>query len=61
MGVMHMPRFNKASEAPINGRSLLAYYCKLFNLELSDFPHAILASWLQPEINSNSLNSYAIG
>lgn len=39
MGAMRMPLFNKAGEAPTEGRSLLAYYCKLFDLQLSDFPN----------------------
>lgn len=39
MGAMRMPLFNKAGESPIEGGSLLAYYCKLFDLQLSDFPN----------------------
>jgi tryptophan 2-monooxygenase len=39
MGAMRMPLFNLAGEPPKEGRSLMAYYCKLFNLQLSDFPN----------------------
>ncbi len=39
MGAMRMPLFNKAGESPLEGQSLLAYYCKRFELRLSDFPN----------------------
>ncbi|MDR6714806.1 tryptophan 2-monooxygenase [Pseudomonas hunanensis] len=39
MGAMRMPFFNRSTEAPQDGRSLLAYYSKLFNLRISDFPN----------------------
>ena len=39
MGAMRMPMFNRADESPLEGQSLLAYYCKLFDLRLSDFPN----------------------
>lgn len=39
MGAMRMPLFNAAGEPPTEGRSLMAYYCKLFDLRLSDFPN----------------------
>ncbi len=39
MGAMRMPLFNQAGESPLDGQSLLAYYCKLFELRLSDFPN----------------------
>lgn len=39
MGAMRMPMFNRSGEPPKEGRSLLAYYCKLFDLQLSDFPN----------------------
>jgi len=39
MGAMRMPMFNMAGEPPLEGQSLLAYYCKLFELRLSDFPN----------------------
>lgn len=39
MGAMRMPLFNIAGEHPIEGQSLMAYYCKLFDLKLSDFPN----------------------
>ncbi|MGY2342590.1 flavin monoamine oxidase family protein [Pseudomonas sp. SDO5532_S415] len=37
MGAMRMPFFNRADEAPTEGRSLMAYYAKTFDLVLSDF------------------------
>ena len=39
MGAMRMPLFNTTGETPTEGQSLLAYYCKLFDLQLSDFPN----------------------
>ncbi|NMX72739.1 FAD-dependent oxidoreductase [Pseudomonas sp. WS 5532] len=39
MGAMRMPLFNQVGESPLDGQSLLAYYCKLFELRLSDFPN----------------------
>lgn len=39
MGAMRMPLFNAKGEAPTQGQSLMAYYCKLFDLKLSDFPN----------------------
>lgn len=39
MGAMRMPFFNKAGEAPTEGRSLMAYYAKAFDLYISDFPN----------------------
>ena len=39
MGAMRMPLFNIAGEPPTEGRSLMAYYCKLFGLHLTDFPN----------------------
>ncbi|WP_248750228.1 NAD(P)/FAD-dependent oxidoreductase [Pseudomonas sp. MWU15-20650] len=39
MGAMRMPMFNQRGESPLDGQSLLAYYCKLFELRLSDFPN----------------------
>ncbi|MDD2046317.1 flavin monoamine oxidase family protein [Pseudomonas putida] len=39
MGAMRMPFFNRTGEAPKDGRSLMAYYAKLFDLHLSDFPN----------------------
>jgi monoamine oxidase len=37
MGAMRMPFFNRAGESPIDGRSLMAYYAKTFDLAFSDF------------------------
>jgi len=39
MGDMRLPLFNKAGEPPTEGQSLMAYYSKLFELSLSDFPN----------------------
>lgn len=39
MGAMRMPMFNRVGEAPLEGQSLLAHYCKCFELRLSDFPN----------------------
>ncbi|MCE0911212.1 MULTISPECIES: flavin monoamine oxidase family protein [Pseudomonas] len=39
MGAMRMPLFNRTGESPKDGRSLMAYYAKLFELRLSDFPN----------------------
>ena len=39
MGAMRLPLFNKAGEPPTEGQSLMAYYSKLFELSLSDFPN----------------------
>ena len=39
MGAMRMPLFNTTGEIPTEGQSLMAYYCKLFDLQLSDFPN----------------------
>ncbi|MFJ4115523.1 flavin monoamine oxidase family protein [Pseudomonas psychrophila] len=39
MGAMRMPLFNTAGEPPTDGRSLMAYYSKLFELQLSAFPN----------------------
>lgn len=39
MGAMRMPLFNTTGETPTEGQSLMAYYCKLFDLQLSDFPN----------------------
>lgn len=36
---MRLPLFNKAGEPPTEGQSLMAYYSKLFELSLSDFPN----------------------
>ena len=32
-----MPFFNRADEPPTEGRSLMAYYAKIFDLAFSDF------------------------
>lgn len=37
MGAMRMPFFNRAGESPTEGRSLMAYYTKAFDLAFSDF------------------------
>lgn len=37
MGAMRMPLFNREGELPTEGRSLMAYYAKTFDLSLSDF------------------------
>lgn len=37
MGAMRMPFFNRADEPPAEGRSLMAYYAKIFDLSFSDF------------------------
>ncbi|MEX5669811.1 amine oxidase, partial [Pseudomonas neuropathica] len=37
MGAMRMPFFNRADEAPKEGRSLMAYYASEFELAISDF------------------------
>lgn len=37
MGAMRMPFFNRADEPPTEGRSLMAYYTKVFDLAFSDF------------------------
>ncbi|MCP1497836.1 monoamine oxidase [Pseudomonas migulae] len=37
MGAMRMPFFNRADESPTDGRSLMAYYAKTFDLAFSDF------------------------
>lgn len=37
MGAMRMPFFNRADESPTDGRSLMAYYAKSFDLAFSDF------------------------
>ena len=37
MGAMCMPFFNRADEPPTEGRSLMAYYAKAFDLAFSDF------------------------
>lgn len=39
MGAMRMPFFNKTNEHPKDGRSLMAYYAKEFELVHSDFPN----------------------
>jgi tryptophan 2-monooxygenase len=39
MGAMRMPFFNKSNEHPKDGRSLMAYYAKEFELVHSDFPN----------------------
>ncbi|MHC8357560.1 flavin monoamine oxidase family protein [Pseudomonas sp. LB3P81] len=39
MGAMRMPFFNRADESPTEGRSLMAYYTKAFDLAFSDFPN----------------------
>lgn len=39
MGAMRMPFFNKSNEQPTDGRSLMAYYAKEFELVHSDFPN----------------------
>lgn len=39
MGAMRMPFFNRSGEAPAQGRSLMAYYSKLYGLKTSDFPN----------------------
>lgn len=36
---MRMPFFNRTGEPPKDGRSLMAYYAKLFDLRISDFPN----------------------
>lgn len=36
---MRLPLFNKAGEPPTEGQSLMAYYSKLFEPSLSDFPN----------------------
>ncbi|MBA1201246.1 FAD-dependent oxidoreductase [Pseudomonas capeferrum] len=42
MGAMRMPFFNRTGEAPKDGRSLMAYYAKLFELHITDFPILVL-------------------
>ncbi|WP_448109258.1 flavin monoamine oxidase family protein [Pseudomonas azerbaijanoccidentalis] len=37
MGAMRMPFFNRADEPPTEGRSLMAYYARAFDLAHSDF------------------------
>ena len=37
MGAMRIPFFNRADESPTDGRSLMAYYAKEFDLAFSDF------------------------
>lgn len=37
MGAMRMPFFNRTGEAPKDGRSLMAYYAKLFDLRTANF------------------------
>ncbi|OPG70876.1 amine oxidase [Pseudomonas ogarae] len=37
MGAMRMPFFNRADEPPTEGRSMMAYYTKAFDLSTSDF------------------------
>lgn len=37
LGAMRMPFFNRADETPTDGRSLMAYYAKAFELSFSDF------------------------
>lgn len=37
MGAMRMPFFNRADETPTEGRSLMAYYAKTFDLAFTDF------------------------
>ncbi|MHC8307247.1 flavin monoamine oxidase family protein [Pseudomonas sp. PB3P13] len=37
MGAMRLPFFNRTDEAPTEGRSLMAYYAKAFDLAFSDF------------------------
>ena len=39
MGAMRLPFFNRENEPPKEGRSLMAYYAKAFDLALSDFPN----------------------
>jgi len=39
MGAMRMPFFNTHDEEPKQGRSLMAYYASLFDLNISDFPN----------------------
>lgn len=39
MGAMRMPFFNRTGEPPTEGRSLMAYYAKEFDLSISDFPN----------------------
>ncbi len=39
MGAMRMPFFNRTGEPPKDGRSLMAYYAKLFEIRISDFPN----------------------
>ncbi|MBU6956678.1 FAD-dependent oxidoreductase [Pseudomonas sp. CVAP len=39
MGAMRMPFFNTADEPPKEGKSLMAYYAKEFDLAISDFPN----------------------
>lgn len=39
MGAMRMPFFNRTGESPEDGCSLMAYYAKLFELRLSNFPN----------------------
>ena len=39
MGAMRLPFFNRVGEPPTEGRSLMAYYTKAFDLAFSDFPN----------------------
>ncbi len=39
MGAMRIPLFSRTGEPPKDGRSLMAYYAKLFELRLSEFPN----------------------
>ncbi len=39
MGAMRMPFFNRSDEHPTEGRSLMAYYAKKFNLTHTNFPN----------------------
>lgn len=39
MGAMRMPFFNKKDTDPLTGSSLMAYYAKQFNLNISNFPN----------------------
>ncbi|MGB3127229.1 MAG: FAD-dependent oxidoreductase [Pseudomonas sp.] len=39
MGAMRMPFFNRSSEPPKSGRSLMAYYANAFELHHTDFPN----------------------
>lgn len=39
MGAMRMPFFNRSGEQPTDGRSLMAYYAKEFELAHSNFPN----------------------